>query len=308
MLGVLTCIVLAITGTLRAYIPRHMTLPTAPGLPDPIRTGYVNVTNGIDIWFAQFGPSLEVSFASHRTPVLFLHGAHASSDYWGNQIEYLLCQDEPSTILAIDSRLMGRSTYGDMSTSFDQKADDTVAVLDYFGISKAAVVGWSNGAVVLINLLQKYPARIDRAFVFAGGFDADTSINRTTDTAQHNATSAIYFNRTLEELLRLSVKPELVPAARQAYFEEFQREPHWASEDFAKIPTPIDDCEGAPVVWYVEGAEEEVVNQGVARTMHEWTPGSGLVVLPDASHFALLQDPDTFNIVLGRFLQYGRQC
>ncbi|KAH6646388.1 oxidoreductase [Truncatella angustata] len=270
----------------RAYIPPYMTLPAAPTLPDASITGYVNLTNGVDIWYAQFGPSLEESYARGKIPVLFLHGAHASSAYWGNQIQYLLCQNDPSTILAIDSRLMGRSTYGDMTTSFALKAADTIAVLDHFGIARAAVVGWSNGAVVLVNLLLDYPSRIERAFVFGAAYDASTSINRTTDTAQYNATGAIYFERTLEELSRLSVNPELVPAARQAYYEEYQREPHWNSTDFARIPTPFENCGDSPVVWYVEGAEEEVTTKGVAKIMHEWTSGSGLVVLPDVSHFA----------------------
>jgi pimeloyl-ACP methyl ester carboxylesterase len=277
--------ILAITGTLQAYVPPYMTLPATPSLPTASRSGYVNLTNGFDIWYAQFGPSLEETFANNGTPVLFLHGAQASSDYWGNQIEYLLCHDYPSTIIAIDSRLMGRSTYGDMTTSFDAKAADTLAVLDHFGIPQAAIVGWSNGATILIDMLFKYSPRIERAFVFAGAYDT-AARNLTTDTVQYNATSAAYSNRALGELIRLSVDPELVPAARQAYFEEYQSEPHWTPADFSHIPTPFDDCAVAPLVWYVESAEEEVVIKGTARIMHEWTAGSGLVVLPDVSHFA----------------------
>jgi pimeloyl-ACP methyl ester carboxylesterase len=250
----------------RAYTPPYMTLPAPPTLPDAVTTGYVNLTNGVDIWYAQFGPTLEESLARGRAPVLFLHGAHASSDYWGHQIRYLLHQTDPRTILAMDSRLMGRSTYGDMTTSFALKAADAIAVLDHFNIPQAAVMGWSNGATALINLLLDYPSRVERAFVFAGWYDASTCLNQTTGTAQHNATSAVYFNRTYEELVRLSVHPELVPAARQAYYEEYVSEPHWDSSDFSRIPTIIENCQAAPLVWYVEAAEEEVINRGVAKT------------------------------------------
>ncbi|KAK3309379.1 Alpha/Beta hydrolase protein [Chaetomium strumarium] len=290
------------------YTPPYMTLPAPPSLPDAVATGYVNLSDGVDIWYAHFGPTLEESFARGRAPVLFLHGAHASSDYWGHQIRYLLSQNDPRTILAIDSRLMGRSTYGDMTTSFARKAADAIAVLDHFHIPQAAVVGWSNGAAVLINLLLDYPSRVERAFVFAGWYDASTSLNQTTGTAQYNATSAVYFNRTLEELMRLSVHPELVPAARQAYYEEYMREPHWDSTDFARIPTGLDNCQDSPLVWYVEAAEEEVINRGVAGIMHKWTPGSTLWVLPNVSHWALLQDPVAFNDVLHRFLEDPRHC
>ncbi|KAK4234251.1 Alpha/Beta hydrolase protein [Achaetomium macrosporum] len=270
----------------RAYTAPYMTLPAPPTLPDAVTTGYVNLTDGVDIWYAQFGPTLEESIARGRAPILFLHGALASSNYWGDQIRYLLCQNDPRTILAIDSRLMGRSTYGDMTTSFALKATDAIAVMDHFNIPKAAIVGWSNGAAVLINLLLNYPSRIERAFVFAGWYDAHTNLNRTTGTTQYNATSAVYFNRTFDELVRLSVSPELVPAARQAYSDEFTREPLWKSSDFSRIPTPFENCHDSPLIWYVEAAEEEVINKGVARIMHEWTPGSALVVLPDASHWA----------------------
>lgn len=286
MLLVLIYLLSAVAADAYPYVPPWMTLPPAPGLPKTTTTGYVNATNGVNIWYAQFGPSLSETTSNGMTPILFIHGAQASSDYWGHQISYLLHQEEPSTIIAMDLRLMGRSTYGDLSTSFSLKAADTIAVLDHLGIDKAAVVGWSNGAVTLVNLLLDYHSRIERAFVFAAGYDADTSLNRTTGTAQFNATSAVYFERTLEELVELSVDPELVPAARQAYTEEYVREPHWTADDFARIPMPYEDCEAAPLVWFVEGAEEEIVNKGAARTMHEWTPGSGWMVLPDVSHFA----------------------
>lgn len=286
MMHVIINLITLLAVVAHAYVPPWMTLPPPPTLPQATKTDYVKATAGVNIWYAQFGPPLSETLSRGKIPVLFLHGAQSSSDYWGNQIRYLLDQEDCSTIIAMDSRLMGRSTYGDMSTSFAEKAADAIAVLDNLGIDRAAVVGWSNGAVTLINLLLDYHSRIERAFVFAGGYDANTSLNFTMDTPQFMATSAVYFNRTFDELVQLSVDPSLVPAARQAYTDEFLREPHWTQTDFSRVPTPYEDCEGAPLIWYVEGAEEEIVNKGVARTMHEWTAGSGYLVLPDVSHFA----------------------
>ena len=43
--------------------------------------------------------------------------------------------------------------------------------------------------------------------------------------------------------------------------------------------------------------------KALPRTMADWTPGAGLSIEPDVSHFAFLQDPAQFNRDLTHFLE-----
>jgi pimeloyl-ACP methyl ester carboxylesterase len=43
-------------------------------------------------------------------------------------------------------------------------------------------------------------------------------------------------------------------------------------------------------------------NEAIKRAHTEYIPGAGLLILPDTSHFAFLQDPTLFNAALLHFL------
>ncbi|TLS26024.1 hypothetical protein PpBr36_07728 [Pyricularia pennisetigena] len=302
----------------------NLVLPPTPHLPPPTTTGYVDLPTGNAIWYATFGPSLVDTLADQRIPIIFLHGALANSDWWGHQIAFLLRHyanhgEEATTLITIDLRFLGRSTYGPYTgggegddddddddecsfpVTFALKTADTVAVLDHLGIPCAAAVGWSNGATVLVDALTKHPARIERALLLAGFFDADKSLYHSPPPPPPSSASAEYEPRTLAEMLLLSQAPDLVPAVRDAYGVEYAREPHWSSGDLARIPPRRrggrdgGGCGGGPLVWFVEGQWEEVVVRGTAAVMAGWVPGSEAVVLPG--------DPELFNAELLRFLR-----
>ncbi len=46
-----------------------------------------------------------------------------------------------------------------------------------------------------------------------------------------------------------------------------------------------------------------MINHDQPRTMADWTPGAGLLIEPDVSHFAFLQDPAQFNRDVAHFLE-----
>ncbi|KAH8841823.1 hypothetical protein MCOR27_011039 [Pyricularia oryzae] len=300
-----------------------LVLPPTPQLPLPNTTGYVDLPTGNAIWYATFGPSLADTLANQRIPIIFLHGALANSDWWGHQIDFLLRHfadhgEDATTLIAIDLRFLGRSTYGlytgggsqgndeySFPVTFALKTADTIAVLDHLAVPRAAAVGWSNGATVLVDALIKQPARFERVLLHAGFFDAGSSLYHSPPPPPPSSASPEYEPRTLVEMLRLSQRPELVPAVRAAYGAEYAREPHWGPADFVRIPPRRGggDGGGGPLVWFVEGQWEEVVVRGTAAVMASWLPGSEAVVLSGVSHYAHLQDPEQFNAELLRFLR-----
>ena len=70
-------------------------------------------------------------------------------------------------VILVDSRGHGRSTRDARPYGYDLMADDVVALLDTLHIAKADVVGWSDGAILGIDLAIRHPDRVGRIFAFA---------------------------------------------------------------------------------------------------------------------------------------------
>ena len=264
------------------YSPPGSTLPPTPSLPNPYKSGYVNLST-VDIWYAQFGTRLEEGIHQKSSPILFLHGGFANSNWFGQQISALLNGNQTSTIIAIDSRLQGRSTgVATQPISYDLMREDVIGVLDHFGIPKATVIGWSDGGIIGLDLAIHASSRLERLFSFAASYSY-TNMNASIANAP---TFNQYLTRVEQEFKKLSPTPNDFQTQSTKINNMFNTLPNYTHSDIAKIPTLYQDCEHNPLIWIVDAADEEVINLDVPRTLHGWIPGSGLVILPGVSHFA----------------------
>ena len=134
--------------------PLWQTLPPTPAPVPGEHTGRAKV-NGINLYYASIG---------HGSPVVLLHGGLSNSDYWGNQIKALAPHH---TVIVMDSRGHGRSTRDARPYGYDLMADDVVALLDTLHIAKADVVGWSDGAILGLDLAIRHPDRVGKVLAFA---------------------------------------------------------------------------------------------------------------------------------------------
>ena len=57
-----------------------------------------------------------------------------------------------------------------------------------------------------------------------------------------------------------------------------------------------------PVIAIVDGAHEEFILREHTQYLARTIPGAVLILLPDVSHFAPLQSPDSFNAAMIGFL------
>lgn len=132
---------------------RWETLPPTPAPIPTDRMGEVEA-NGIKIHYAIYGQG---------SPVIFLHGGLANIDYWGNQVQAVAAHH---TVILLDSRGHGRSTRDARPFGYDLMADDVVAAMDVLKIPKADIVGWSDGAILGLDLAMRHKDRIGKVFAF----------------------------------------------------------------------------------------------------------------------------------------------
>ncbi len=249
--------------------PRWQTLPPTPPPVAGEHTGHAKV-NGISLYYATIG---------HGSPVVLLHGGLANSDYWGNQVNALAPHH---LVILVDSRGHGRSTRDSRPYGYDLMADDVVALLDTLHIAKADVVGWSDGAIIGLDLAIRHPDRVGKVFAFA----ANTVTSGVQEGVEKNPTFARFIERAGHEYARLSTTPKEYDAFVAQISKMWETQPNWTDQQLQSIRSPV---------LVVDGDHDEAIKRPHTEYIAATIPGAGLLILPNASHFAFLQDPALFN-------------
>ena len=259
-----------------AQKPRWQVLPPTPTLPTAERSGYAPV-NGVKIWYAVYG---------HGQPVIFLHGGLANANYWGLQVPVVARHYQ---VIVMDSRGHGRSTRDDRPYGYDLMADDVVGLLDYLKIKRTAVVGWSDGAILGLDLAIRHPERVAKVFAFA----ANTDPSGVVDGVEKNPTFAAFIKRAGQEYQALSPTPGDYKGFVDAISAMWASQPNWTVAQLKAIKPPV---------LVVDGDHDEAIKRPHTERIAATIPGAGLLILPNTSHFSFLQDPDQFTWHILHFL------
>jgi pimeloyl-ACP methyl ester carboxylesterase len=256
-------------------VSRWLTLPETPSLPTPAESGRVAV-NGISIWYAAFGAG---------EPVVLLHGGLANSDYWGHQVPVLARRFR---VIVMDSRGHGRSTRDSQPYGYDLMASDVLGLMDHLGIGKAAIVGWSDGAIIGLDIAMHHPGRVSRLFAFAANSDP----SGVKDVGKSPVFTR-FIARAKKEYEALSATPHEYERFLAEISHMWESQPHWTAADLGRIETPT---------WIVDADHDEAIRRQNTELMADAIPNAGLLLQPEVSHFSMLQAPDQFTGDVLRFL------
>ncbi|MCI0468191.1 MAG: alpha/beta hydrolase [Beijerinckiaceae bacterium] len=261
-------------------VQQWLTLPETPELPRALRSGYAPV-NGIKIWYAEFG---------RGEPVVLLHGGLANANYWGNQIPALA---KSYRVIAMDSRGHGRSTRDEKPFGYDLMASDVLALMDFLKIERAAIIGWSDGAILGLDIAINHPERLTKLFAFAANSDP-SAVKDLTMSPVFNQ----FLARAKAEYERLSPTPQAFASFNDEISKMWASEPNFTAHQLRGISVPV---------WIADGDHDEAITRENTELMAREIPNAGLLIQPEVSHFSLLQDPEQFTSGLLHFLQHVRQ-
>ena len=255
---------------------RWEALPPTPAPVPGLQTGHAEL-NGIRLFYAEIGQG---------SPVVVLHGGLANSDYLGNQVHALAARHR---VIVVDSRGHGRSTRDAQPFGYDLMTDDVVALLDKLKIQKADIVGWSDGAIIGLDMAMRHPDRVGRIFAFG----ANTQTSGLKDGFDKNPVFAAYMARARQEYARLSPTPDQYDAFQEQIGKMWENQPNWTDAQLRTITSPV---------LVVDGDRDEGIKREHTEYIARTIPGARLLILPNLSHFAFLQDPVLFNTEMLDFL------
>ena len=267
----------ALSATSALAEPQWLTLPSTPTLPPATHSGTAPV-NGIRIWYATFGQG---------DPVILLHGGLANANYWGNQVRAL---EGHYRVIVMDSRGHGRSSRDSTPYGYDLMASDVLGLMDALHIQKAAIVGWSDGAIIGLDIAMHHPERVTKLFAFAANSDP----SGVADIA-HSTVFNAFVARAEGEYRKLSPTPDGYKSFLSQIEKMWESHPNWAAADLKKITVPT---------WIVDADHDEAIKRENTEFMAAQVPGAGLLLQPEVSHFSFIQDPAQFNQDVLHFLKH----
>ncbi|MGD8105820.1 alpha/beta fold hydrolase [Pantoea sp. FN0302] len=255
---------------------RWQRLPATPVPVAGMQTGYADV-NGIQLYYATTGKG---------APLILLHGGLANSDYWGLQVTELAKHHQ---VILVDSRGHGRSTRNAQPYGYDLMTDDVIALMDRLHLPTAAIVGWSDGAIIGLDMAMRYPQRVSKVFAFA----PNTMTQGVKAGTEKNPLFAAYISRAEEEYKKLSATPNDYAHFRRQISQMWQSQPGWRDKDLGKITAPV---------MIADGDHDEASDRHHLEHIAATIPDAGLLILPTVSHFAFLQAPKEFTDAVLHFL------
>lgn len=264
-----------------AATPQWMTLPQTPVLPRAAQSGYAPV-NGIRVWYAVFGAG---------EPVVLLHGGLANANYWGKQVPVLARQGK---VIVIDSRGHGRSSRDTRPFGYDLMASDVLGVFDYLHVPKAAIVGWSDGAIIGLDIAIHHPERLTKLFAFAANSDPGG-----VKDVSRSPTFTAFEARAGREYESLSPTPGGYKTFLAQITRMWDTEPHLTDAQLGGIRVPV---------WIVDGDHDEAIKRENTLYMADHIPHACLLIQPGVSHFSFLQDAQQFTRDVEHFLVQADTC
>ena len=258
-------------------------LPMPPAMPAANDTGSVQ-SAGASIYYARYG-------TPKGAPVILLHGGMGNSDHWANQVPGLAAKLH---VIVIDSRGHGRSTRpkdaAKSPPSYDQMADDVLAVMDHLKLDKASLVGWSDGGEIAMKIAVSHPTRVDRLFILGANYDAAGSKPRR---GKPSVPFQLYGKRCRADYTRLSKTPKDYDDVVRWLLPIWRNPMGFTKDQLRSIQAPT-------IV--ADGEHDEIIVLDQIKEMATLIPHAKAHVFEDASHFVLWQVPDQLTSLLVDFL------
>lgn len=222
------------------------------------KAGQYAKINGINLYYETYGSG---------EPLIMLHGNGGSMNSFSNQIPFF---EKYYQVIAIDSRLQGKSGGSPDSISYDLMASDFCALLDYLHIGSASVLGWSDGGIDGIIMALNCPDKVKRLAV--------SGANTLPD-------SSALWNEDIQGMKDFVANNKTASKISIALNNMMIAQPKIPFETLKRIHCPV----------LVMAGDHDIIKPEHTIKIFQSIPSASLCIFPDSKHGVLLQHPQLFN-------------
>ena len=225
---------------------------------------YANV-NGIKMYYEIHGEG---------KPLVLIHGGGSTIE--SNYAQVLPLFARHYKVIAVELQAHGHTSDRDGPETFEQDADDVAALLKQLNISKANILGFSNGGSTTMQIAIRHPKLVNKIIVASGAYKREGFIPGFFDMMQNASLenmplplqeSYLKINSNKAALQNMHDKD----AARMIAFKD------WNDSDLQNIKAPA----------LIINGDKDVTTAEHALKMSKLIPNGELLILP-ATHGSFL--------------------
>lgn len=236
--------------------------------------------------------------------VLAMNGWFGSADDWRGLIPAL--DTQAFTYVFFDYRGYGGSRDREGAFTFEEAAQDVLALADHLGWDKFSLIGHSMGGVAIQRVLLAAPERIVR---MAGVCAVPACGSRMDETRLAAFRATVDDVERRAAIIAFSTGNRLAPRWSAHMAHESQRRsraeafagylPDWAANDFSA------QVEGntTPVKLFIGEYDPTITADLMSRTWLAWYPNATLETVANAGHYPMYEAPVALATAIENWLK-----
>ena len=237
-------------------------------------------------------------------PVVLVHGLGGSLHAWHGVIEALAIHHH---VVALDLRGHGRTDVSSGGFSVQQWAQDVLALISALELPPVTLVGHSLGSLVAQQAALDRDEAVDQLVLLGGisWFEPDT---KAAYEARADAVEADGLDPLVDEWLEGALAPrtraklpQLTGLLRDLVLRNDPKAYAKTCRALAKMPRINREDIGQPTLLLV-GDHDRSTPIAMTEELHSEIPVSRVKVIPTASHWAMLEQPDAIAAAILEFL------
>ena len=243
----------------------------------------------------QAGRSIEVNdikvyyeIYGEGEPLLLLHGNSGSIQDFIYQIPEFSSHFK---VIAVDSRAQGRSSDSDQEITYALMASDMSELIDKLNLGSVYVVGWSDGGNVGLELAFAHPEKVKKLVAFGANYTHENWMTEP-ENVEMDANDPLVLKvspmlkRYQDGVARLS------PNTKEKLNALMEKYPNFTKEQLQQIKVPV----------LVVAGDHDIINLEQTITLFTSLPHAQLFIVPGASHFVPVEQPELINSEVIKFL------
>lgn len=237
------------------------------------KAGSFASVNGIKLYVETYGSG---------QPLLMIHGNGGSISTMSKQIQYFTPHYR---VIVADSRGHGKSEIGKGRLTYEQMADDLVAMLDQRSIKSVNILGWSDGGILGLLISIHHPERVSKLVIMGANLVPSGAYDWALDWVAKQ-------NKDVDELIAKGDKSQPWSVIKQ-YLDLLGKQPNIPVSDLSKITAPT----------LVTAGDKDVIRGEHTLQIFENIPKAHLCIFPGATHMIPIENSDEFNRTVATFFE-----
>jgi 3-oxoadipate enol-lactonase len=256
-----------------------------------------------------------INVIEHGNPanqtIIFIHAFPLCNRMWDSQVEAL---KNDYRIIVYDNRSFGYSEDDSGSLTIDTHADDLFSVIEELKINKPVICGLSMGGYIALRALERNSSLFKAVILCDTRSLADDNAGKLKRFEQIKQIKHGGREEYVEELLKNLISPKTLNgnSEKQKIVGFIKEIASWQKDSAiagalltmaARTDTTDSLVNVNMPALIIVGADDKFTPESPSRLMNEKLKGSLLKIIPDAGHFANMENTEAFNSEVIEFLK-----